>query len=97
MRVKACFSDNGYPAGSICNSQPADYGTATDQMQRDVPRAYLRSASHEVGHVFNQRHPEDDVPTYDEDNSIMSPTPVLLKYWGVLLLGHQEYSQMTYF
>jgi hypothetical protein len=44
--------------------------------QHEVPRAYLRTTAHEVGHVFNQFHPEDEDPYgYPIDNSIMTRTP----------------------
>jgi hypothetical protein len=54
------------------------YGTAANKKQRDVPRAYLRSACHEVGHGFNQVH--QDLTAQGEpgeDNSIMTPTPLV--------------------
>jgi hypothetical protein len=41
-------------------------------MQRDQPRAFLRSATHEVGHAFNQIHQELETSA---DNSIMTTTP----------------------
>jgi hypothetical protein len=62
----ASFSDDGYPAAEC-----ATYGSATGQRQRDVPRAYLRNALHELGHVFNQVHQEQEGGA---DNSIRSPT-----------------------
>ena len=47
----ATYSHDGYPA-----SESGHYDTAADQPQRNVPRAFLRSATHEVGHAFNQIH-----------------------------------------
>jgi hypothetical protein len=66
----ATFSHDGYPAAE--DTGGPHYDTAADQEQRNVPRAYLRSATHEVGHAFNQIHQnfEDGA-----DNSIMTPTP----------------------
>ncbi len=76
----ATFSDDGYPAG-----EPQDglggtsYDLATDQMQRNVPRAFLRSATHEVGHAFNQIHQGFEL---GNDNSIMTPTPSVAVFLG---------------
>lgn len=70
----ATFSDDGYPAAS------SDFfGTAEGQMQRNVPRAYLRSACHEVGHGFNQIHQEQEDGA---DNSIMTTTPSVAEVLG---------------
>ena len=66
-----------------------NFGTAANQPQNAVPRAFLRSAAHEVGHAFNQFHPDEEAPTIVSggpggfpiasiglsDNSIMSHTP----------------------
>jgi hypothetical protein len=62
----ATFSDDGYPS-----SESSCYGTAANKKQRDVPRAFLRSATHETGHAFNQIHQNFEGGA---DNSIMSPT-----------------------
>jgi hypothetical protein len=63
----ASFSDDGYPT-----SDSSNFGAAANKKQRDVPRAYLRSASHELGHGFNQIHQEQEGGA---DNSIMTTTP----------------------
>jgi hypothetical protein len=63
----ASFSDDGYPSADSSN-----FGTAANQMQRNVPRAYLRSATHEITHTFNQIHQEQETTA---DNSIMTTTP----------------------
>src|SRR5712691_647693 len=63
----ASFSDDGYPSG-----QSANFGTAANKKQRDVPRAFLRSAAHEITHGFNQVHQENEGGA---DNSIMTTTP----------------------
>jgi hypothetical protein len=63
----ATFSHDGYPAG-----ETPHYDTAAGQQQRNVPRAFLRSATHEVGHAFNQIHQGFEG---GNDNSIMTPTP----------------------
>jgi len=63
----ATFSDDGYN-----RSHSSNFGVAEDQMQRDFPRAFLRSASHEVGHAFNQIH---QMYEGGSDNSIMTVTP----------------------
>ena len=60
-------SDDGYPA-----TDSIHFDSAQGKMQRDVPRAFLRSASHEVGHTFNQIHQELEGGS---DNSIMTTTP----------------------
>jgi hypothetical protein len=70
----ASFSDDGYPA-----SHSSNFGTAEDEMQREVPRAYLRSASHEVTHAFNQIHQENETSA---DNSIMTTTPSVADVLG---------------
>jgi hypothetical protein len=63
----ASFSDDGYP-----QSESANFGAAQDQLQRNVPRAFLRSAAHEVTHAFNQIHQSLETMA---DNSIMTTTP----------------------
>jgi hypothetical protein len=70
----ASFSDDGYPS-----SQSANFGTAANQLQRNVPRAFLRSACHEVGHGFNQIHQEQEAGA---DNSIMTTTPSVADVLG---------------
>ncbi|MBM2617033.1 hypothetical protein JIG36_15860 [Actinoplanes sp. LDG1-06] len=62
----ASFCDDGYPL-----SETANFGAAGDQHQRDVPRAFLRSATHEITHTFNQIHQEQETAA---DNSIMTTT-----------------------
>lgn len=71
----ASFSDDGYPSGDS-----AHFDAAENEMQRDVPRAFLRSASHEVGHGFNQIHQEQEGGA---DNSIMTTTPSVADVLGV--------------
>jgi hypothetical protein len=70
----ASFSDDGYPT-----SDSSNFGAAANQMQRNVPRAYLRSASHELGHGFNQIHQEQEG---GPDNSIMTTTPSVADVLG---------------
>lgn len=70
----ATFSHDGYPA-----SETPHYDTAADKQQRNVPRAYLRSATHEVGHAFNQIHQGFEG---GNDNSIMTPTPSVAAVLG---------------
>lgn len=70
----ASFSDDGYPA-----AESANFGAATNQLQRNVPRAYLRSACHELGHGFNQIHQEQEGGA---DNSIMTTTPSVADVLG---------------
>src|ERR1700752_438601 len=70
----ASFSDDGYPTGDSSN-----FGAAANKKQRDVPRAYLRSASHELGHGFNQIHQEQEG---GPDNSIMTTTPSVADVLG---------------
>ena len=63
----ASFSDDGYPVGDS-----PWFGTAANQMQKSVPRAFLRSCTHEITHGFNQIHQEQEG---GGDNSIMTTTP----------------------
>ena len=70
----ASFSDDGYPVADSSN-----FGTAANQKQRNVPRAFLRSASHELGHGFNQIHQEQEGGA---DNSIMTTTPSVADVLG---------------
>lgn len=62
----ATFSHDGYPA-----TESVHYDAAADGRQFEFPRAFLRSATHEVGHAFNQIHQNFEGGV---DNSIMSPT-----------------------
>jgi len=70
----ASFSDDGYPV-----SDSSNFGTAANQKQRDVPRAYLRSAAHELTHTLNQIHQEQETAA---DNSIMTTTPSVADVLG---------------
>jgi hypothetical protein len=70
----ASFSDDGYPTGDSAN-----FGLAANKKQRDVPRAFLRSAIHEVTHTFNQIHQEQETTA---DNSIMTTTPSVADVLG---------------
>ncbi|PSB23901.1 hypothetical protein C7B82_29425 [Stenomitos frigidus ULC18] len=79
----ASFSDDGYP-----DSDSSNFGTATNQKQRDVARAFLRSACHEVGHGFNQQHQE--ITLFGEpgaDNSIMTTSPSVADVLGGATTG----------
>lgn len=57
------YSDDGY--------DDAAFGDNEDDLQKDTPRAFLRSAVHEVGHAFNLVHPTAG----NQDNSIMTTSP----------------------
>ena len=70
----ASFSDDGYP---VCDS--SNFGAAANQKQRDVPRAFLRSATHELTHTLNQIHQEQETAA---DNSIMTTTPSVADVLG---------------
>jgi hypothetical protein len=70
----ASFSDDGYPT-----SDSANFGAAASQKQRDIPRAYLRSATHEITHTLNQIHQEQETAA---DNSIMTTTPSVADVLG---------------
>src|SRR5262249_6216255 len=70
----ASFSDDGYPT-----SDSSNFGAAANKKQRDIPRAYLRSASHEVTHTLNQIHQEIETTS---DNSIMTTTPSVADVLG---------------
>lgn len=71
----ATFSHDGYPA-----TDTPHYDSAANQQQRNVPRAFLRSAAHEVGHAFNQIHQGFE---NGNDNSIMTPTPSVATVLGL--------------
>jgi hypothetical protein len=63
----ASFCEDGYPT-----SDSAWFGSAANQEQKNVPRAFLRSCTHEITHGFNQIHQEQEGGA---DNSIMTTTP----------------------
>jgi hypothetical protein len=67
----ATFSHDGYPAGATCQGLASSFGAAADELQHQHPRAFLRSAAHEVGHTFNQIHQSSEGGI---DNSIMTTT-----------------------
>lgn len=77
----ATFSDDGYP-----QSDSPNFGTAQDKKQRSQPRAFLRSATHEVGHAFNQIHTPLELPS--SDNSIMTTTGSVA---NVLAAGNEAF------
>jgi hypothetical protein len=70
----ASFCNDGYPA-----NESSSFGTAAGQQQQNVPRAFLRSATHETGHGFNQIHQEQEGGA---DNSIMTTTPSVANVLG---------------
>jgi hypothetical protein len=70
----ASFSDDGYPT-----SDSSNFGTAANKKQRDVPRGFLRSATHEITHTLNQIHQEQETAA---DNSIMTTTPSVADVLG---------------
>ena len=70
----ASFSDDGYPT-----SDSSNFGLAANRKQRDVPRAFLRSATHELTHTLNQIHQEQETAA---DNSIMTTTPSVADVLG---------------
>jgi len=79
----ASFCNDGYPS-----SESSNFGTAANQRQQDVPRAFMRSACHESGHGFNQIHQnatEEGEP--GSDNSIMTTTPEVADVLGGLTTG----------
>ena len=51
----ACFCDDGYPTPTRRTSV-----LAANKKQRNIPRAYLRSATHELTHTLNQIHQEQE-------------------------------------
>ncbi len=58
------YSDDGY--------DHSNFGDNEDDLQKDTPRAFIRSAAHEVGHIFNMIHQNDEA---GNDNSIMTTSP----------------------
>ena len=75
----ATFSHDGYRAADFGPGAKNHFDAATGKRQHEVPRAYLRSATHEVGHAFNQIHQGDEDGI---DNSIMSSTPSVATVLG---------------
>ncbi|HET9537741.1 MAG TPA: hypothetical protein VFP43_20750 [Mesorhizobium sp.] len=75
----ASFSDDGYPTADSAN-----FGLAANRKQRDVPRAFLRSATHELTHTLNQIHQEQETAA---DNSIMTTTPSVADVLGGAATG----------
>ena len=75
----ATFSHDGYRAADFGPGGRNHFDAATGKRQHEVPRAYLRSATHEVGHTFNQIHQGDEDGI---DNSIMSSTPSVASVLG---------------
>lgn len=73
------YSDDGYPTTDSLN-----FGTAANKKQRDVPLAYLRSASHELGHACNMQHQEFEGGA---DNSLMTTTPSVANVLGSAITG----------
>jgi hypothetical protein len=59
----ASFSDDGYPSGDSAN-----FGTAVNRRQREVARAYLRSATHGITHTFKPDPPGDQRRHLDHDH-----------------------------
>ena len=70
----ASFCDDGYPT-----SDSSNFGVAANKKQRNIPRAYLRSATHELTHTLNQIHQEIETTS---DNSIMTTTPSVADVLG---------------
>ena len=58
------YSNDGY--------DHANFGDNEDDLQKDTPRAFIRSAAHEVGHAFNMIHQSSEA---GNDNSIMTTSP----------------------
>jgi hypothetical protein len=78
---EACvsYSHDGYPT-----SDSSNFGAAANQQQRNVPRAFIRSASHELGHTCNMQHQELEGGA---DNSIMTTTPSVADVLGSATTG----------
>ncbi len=68
------YSNDGYPT-----SDSSNFGAAAGQQQRNVPRAFIRSAGHELGHTCNMIHQESEGGA---DNSIMTTTPSVADVLG---------------
>ena len=51
-----------------------NFGDDENDLQIDHPRAFIRSAAHEVGHAFNMIHQSDEGGS---DNSIMTVSPAV--------------------
>ena len=75
----ATFSHDGYRLEDFGPGGKDHFDRATGKRQHEVPRAYLRSATHEVGHAFNQIHQGDEGGV---DNSIMSSTASVASVLG---------------
>ena len=75
----ATFSHDGYRPEDFGPGGTDHFDAVTGKRQHEVPRAYLRSATHEVGHAFNQIHQGDEGGI---DNSIMSSTASVASVLG---------------
>lgn len=75
----ATYSDDGYEHKV---NDSLFYGTAANKKQRDVARAFLRSACHELGHGFNQIHQTQGPGEGVADNSIMTSTDMVADLLG---------------
>lgn len=73
------YSNDGYPT-----SDSSNFGAAAGQQQRNVPRAFIRSAGHELGHTCNMVHQEGEGGA---DNSIMTTTPSVADVLGSATTG----------
>jgi hypothetical protein len=75
----ATFSHDGYRPEDFGPGGTDHFDAVSGKRQHEVPRAYLRSATHEVGHAFNQIHQGDEGGI---DNSIMSSTASVASVLG---------------
>ncbi len=73
------YSNDGYPT-----SDSSNFGAAAGMQQRNVPRAFIRSAGHELGHTCNMIHQESEGGA---DNSIMTTTPSVADVLGSATSG----------
>jgi hypothetical protein len=74
-------SHAGYPSEEAPDGMGGShYDAAADQQQHQFPRAYLRTAAHELGHAFNQIHQRGDKG--GPDNSIMTTSEALAEVLG---------------
>jgi hypothetical protein len=75
----AVYSDDGFP-----RLHSRHFGAAEGRTQREVPRAFLRTAGHEILHGLNQIHPEQEDAA---DNSIMTTTADVAALLGLAGAG----------
>ena len=79
------YSHDGYDSASFGDNQ--------NDLQKDTPRAFIRSAAHEVGHAFNMIHQNDEA---GNDNSIMTTSPSVANVLNAAGLDFPEDIELSF-